>query len=82
MSIQVMGQSLAPAAFGEQPYAEMQEVKIDPFMRCFSHCDDQRRPDYWGTRSKTNGRVSGRRPFEKDFSVRNYDFESDEEWER
>ena len=81
ITISVMATSLAPAVFGEASYAEMKDVRIDPSMRSFTHCDEHRRPDYWGTKSKTSGVISGRRPFAKDFSVVNYDFDSDDEWE-
>ena len=36
---------------------------------------------YRGTFSKTSRIVNGRRPFEKDHTIFNYDFDSEGEWE-
>jgi Chromatin assembly factor 1 subunit A len=39
------------------------------------------RPPYRGTYSKQSNLINGRRPYEKDFKLFNYDFDSEGEWE-
>ena len=68
-----------PSAFGAESYSELKEVKVDGRMRLLSFYEDTR-PAYFGTISKKS-KISGRRPFEKDHELLNYDFDSEGEWE-
>ena len=47
----------------------------------YLHFSENVRPAYYGTWSKESLVVTGRRPFRKDDSVLDYEFDSDEEWE-
>ena len=71
----------APVGFGQEGYAESAEVHVDGFMRTFSFADDHKRPAYFGTRSKVSAIISGRRPFEHDHNMVNYDYDSEDEYD-
>ena len=67
------------SAFGAESYSELKELKVDNRMRLLSFYEDHR-PAYFGTISKKS-KLSGRRPFEQDHELLNYDFDSEGEWE-
>ena len=69
----------AATSFGTESYSELKEVKVDNRMRLLSFYEDHR-PAYFGTISKI-GNISGRRPFQQDHELLNYDFDSEAEWE-
>jgi len=71
----------ASTGFGQEGYSEMGEVMVDAFMRTFSFADDQKRPAYFGTRSKSSSIISGRRPFEQDHNAVNYDYDSEDDYD-
>ena len=63
-----------------QPYTEPKTVKLWNRKK-FLMFDEDERPPYRGTWSKKSVRVTGRRPFDKDTEVLNYDYDSEGEWE-
>lgn len=69
----------APSGFGAESYSELKEFKVDNRMRLISFYEDHR-PAYFGTISKKS-KISGRRPFQGDHELLNYDFDSEAEWE-
>ena len=69
----------AATSFGAESYSELKEVKVDNRMRLLSFYEDHR-PAYYGTISR-RGNISGRRPFQQDHELLNYDFDSEAEWE-
>lgn len=71
----------ASTGFGQEGYSEISEVMVDAFMRTFSFADDQKRPAYFGTRSKSSSIISGRRPFEQDHNAVNYDYDSEDDYD-
>ncbi|KAJ1959433.1 hypothetical protein GGI12_004340 [Dipsacomyces acuminosporus] len=60
--------------------AEVHLLKLRESPMKLLHFYDNRRPDYWGTWTRTLSNVSARRPFAKDPSVLDYDVDSDAEW--
>jgi len=63
-----------------QEYDEQQEVEVRNRNSLLQFQEDHR-PPYFGTWSKTSGVISGRRPLSKDTASLNYDVDSEEEWE-
>ena len=61
-------------------YAQEKLVKIRELPKFLSFCEDVR-PPYYGTWSKTSKDVTGRRPFGKDTSCFDYEYDSEAEWE-
>lgn len=62
------------------PYSELKDVSVDSRMRMHYFSTDTR-PPYNGTFSRTSRVLTGRRPFEKDHKLFNYDYDSEAEWE-
>ena len=60
--------------------SELKEVRVDSRMKLLAFHTDHR-PPYRGTYSKSSNILNGRRPYEKDFKIFNYDFDSEGEWE-
>ena len=42
---------------------------------------DNQRPPYFGTWTKTSGKVNARKPFAMDSEYFDYDYDSDDDWE-
>lgn len=61
-------------------YLEQQTIKIPNKYRFLSFHED-RRPAYHGTWSKKSSIITGKKPFGKDTSVFDYDYDSEGEWE-
>jgi len=66
--------------FTEQPYVERRDVEVLN-KRKFLLFQEDVRPPYWGTWSKRSAIVTGRRPFAKDTSFLDYEYDSEAEWE-
>ena len=67
-------------AFDAQPFAEQREIMVPNKYRFLSFHEDCR-PPYHGTWSKTSTIVTGRKPFGKDTTYLDYDYDSEAEWE-
>ena len=76
--ITVMPDEINP--FDAQPFAELRTMRVPNKYRFLSFHEDTR-PPYHGTWSKKSYLVTGRRPFGKDTSHLNYDYDSEAEWE-
>jgi chromatin assembly factor 1 subunit A len=66
--------------FDAQPFAELKTLRVPNKYRFLSFREDTR-PPYHGTWSKKSFIVTGRRPFAKDTSQLDYDYDSEVEWE-
>jgi len=81
------GIQTVPGCSVEIDIADMMEDDQDKKKRtCQSRAkllqfEENERPAYWGTWSKTSARVGPRRPFAKDCDHFDYDYDSDEDWE-
>eukprot|EP01038_Epipyxis_sp_PR26KG_P006180 gene6180-8511_t len=64
----------------DETYSEVKPKRISRKVRTFSFAEDHR-PAYVGTFSKKSQVVNGRRPFEKDSNIFDYDVDSEAEWE-
>ncbi|KAJ2090482.1 hypothetical protein IW138_002694 [Coemansia sp. RSA 986] len=61
--------------------AEVQLLRLRQMPMKLLHFHGSRRPDYWGTWSRSLRRVNGRQPFAKDTDQLDYEVDSDAEWE-
>jgi len=81
------GIQTVPGCSVEIDIADMMEDDNDKKKRtCQSRAkllqfEENERPAYWGTWSKTSARVGPRRPFARDCDHFDYDYDSDEDWE-
>lgn len=66
--------------FGQETYTEFETKEVDPYMRTLSFYHDHR-PAYYGTWSKKSSLVTGRTPFNKDLKYKDYEYDSELEWE-
>ncbi|KAJ2389803.1 Chromatin assembly factor 1, subunit A, partial [Coemansia sp. RSA 2559] len=72
----------APVCKGvEIDEAEVQLQRLRQMPMKLLHFHGSRRPDYWGTWSRSLCTVGGRRPFARDSGQLDYDVDSDAEWE-
>ena len=65
--------------FGAQAYADLREIQIPNKMKLLQFQEDHR-PPYYGTWSKTSVEVSGKAPMRRDPAM-DYDYDSEAEWE-